>query len=142
MTAGVPGLGLGGLFALLAAFCLPLLRNRPRDGAPHLFAMAIVIAAAAVLAWQTLSWLYSSVTSSDSGDTTERLARTGSAALTQPVIGHLFGLPVIAISVALLALLLLSGEVLFRVLGVRPTPLPPAIPAPPETVYSRGHGES
>ena len=130
MTAGVPGLGLGGLFALLAALCIPLLRRSPRDGAPRLFGMAVLIAVAAIAAWQSVSWLYSVVSSGSSGTTTEHFANSGPAALTQPVVGHLFGVPVIAISLFLMTLLLFTGEVLFRVLGVRPTPLPPPIPAP------------
>lgn len=130
MTAGVPGLGLGGLFALFAALGLPLLRSRSRGGAGRLFAMALLIVAAAVLAWQSLAWLYSAVSSGASTGSAGDTLKRGPAAVAQPVMGHLFGMPVIAISLALMTFLLLAGELSFRVLGVRPTPLPPPVPAP------------
>jgi len=129
MTAGVPGLGLGGLFALLAALCLPLLRSSSRRHRLRLFGMALLIVVAAVLAWQSLSWLYSVVSSGDTGAATGHLVKSGHA-ITQPVVGRAFGVPVIVISFVVLALLLLAGEALFRTLGERRTPMPPPIPAP------------
>jgi hypothetical protein len=112
--------------------------------------MAMSIVLAAVLAWQIVSWLYSVVSSTQatsvstvvssghSAGHVQHLVRSGPAALTQPVLGHLFGVPVLVISGALLVLLLGAGELLFRVLGVRPTPLPAAIPAPEAPVQASG----
>ncbi len=126
MTAGVPGLGLGGLFALIAAFGLPLLSRTSRRSGSRLVGMAIIIVLAAIAAWRSATWLYSVATESHAHD----LARSGGSVLAHPVVGQLFGVPVIVVSVLLLTLLLMLGEILFLVLGVRPTPLPPPIPAP------------
>ncbi len=92
--------------------------------------MALLIVAAAILSWQSVTWLYSVMSTGDSADATQQLTTSGPIALTQSAVGHVFGVPLIAISTFLMTLLLLMGEVLFRVLGVSPTPLPPPIPAP------------
>lgn len=128
MTAGVPGLGLGGLFALLAALYLPLLRTGSKRGSGRLFAMAIVIVAAALLAWQCVSWLYTAVSSGQPAPIGH--GKTGGVAMAMQPLGQLFGVPVIVISLVLMTLLLVAGEVLFRVLGVRRTPMPAPIPRP------------
>lgn len=146
MTAGVPGLGLSGLFALLAAFSLPLLRSSPRRSGTRLTGMAILIAVVAVAAWQTVSWLYSVFSDRHPSLGAQRLVGSGQDVLTNPAIGQLFGVPVLVISIGLVMTLLVAGEVLFRVLGVRPTPLPPSIPEPlsrrapggPTVVETRG----
>jgi hypothetical protein len=129
MTAGVPGLGLGGLFALFAALCLPMLASGSRRGSGRLVGMALIIVVAALVAWQSVNWLYS-VVSGQPVEAAWHSLSSGPAALTQPVVGQPFTMPVLVISLALMITLLLGGELLYRVLGVRPTPLPPPIPAP------------
>lgn len=126
MTAGVPGLGLGGLFALFAALCLPMLRTSSRRGTFRLFAMALSIVVAALLAWQFVAWLYQVVTTGEAAAAPSTHV-SAAEARSVPFLGELFGIPVILVSVLLLGVLLFAGEVLYRVLGVRPTPTPPAI---------------
>jgi hypothetical protein len=129
MTAGVPGLGLGGLFALLAALCLPMLRSR-RGSAARLVGMALVIVVAAIAAWQVVAWLYTVVSSPDERSSVTGAEIGGAHGLSHPAIGQLFGVPIIVISVGLMLAMLAGGEALYRILGVRPTPTPPPIPAP------------
>ena len=54
MTAGVPGLGLSGLFVLLSALALPLARRRKRTRGrvAALFRLGLVMTAAVIASWQ------------------------------------------------------------------------------------------
>lgn len=115
MTAGIPGLGLSGLFALLCALSLPLARRR-RVPVTRLLGLAAVMAAAVVLTWETL---------------VEVLAVLHGAGVTGPrlrppaILGHGFWqVPIIAISAATMVLVIAAGEALLHLVGVRPTPTP------------------
>jgi hypothetical protein len=110
MTAGVPGLGLSGLFALLSALALPLTRRdaprRRQMVAP--FVLAVVISVAVVAAWQMVAALVAVA------------ARSGHAAHG--------GVPILVISVAVVCEIVAYAEVVFRVFPHQPTPSPEPIP--------------
>ena len=115
MNAGLPGLGLSGLFVLLSALTLPLVHwlrsprqkaRRPKVG--PLFALAAGITAAAVVSWMLLAFVVDLTNPSRSHGSTASFG--------------IFGVPVIVVSLGILALLLALPEVLLRVLGTRPTP--------------------
>lgn len=126
ITAGVPGLGLSGLFVLLSALTLPLTRRPgPRHGSRtrigRLFWMAVVMAAAIVLSWEAIS------------EAVIALHTRGrhSGSLAHPTVaGHdLWRLPVIAISASIMVLLVAGAEALLHLIGSKPTPTPPAVPS-------------
>jgi hypothetical protein len=119
MSAGLPGLGLSGLFVLLTALALPAVHHlrSPRPAKPArfgaLFALAVSIAAVAVLSWMLLAFVVDEVQPSQ---------RHGSVGSFQ-----IFGAPVIAASLAILTAILLLPEVLLHLLGTRPTPKVPPV---------------
>jgi hypothetical protein len=136
MAAGVPGLGLSGLFVLLSGLALPLTRRRgPGMPVARLFGLAVTMTAAIIVTWELIF-----------------VAATAlhPAAPTRPpggtVAGHgSWGLPIIAISASIIVLLIAIGEALLHLVGVRPTPTPPPVePALPVELlpgrHERRHG--
>jgi hypothetical protein len=104
MTAGLPGLGLNGLFVILCTLAIPLRRSSPpasRRG--RLVAMAVVISVATLALWHF-----------------------GLAALTHgPTIG--LGVPAIVVTLGILGMVLLVPELQYRVQGTNATPTPPPV---------------
>jgi len=92
--------------------------------------MALVIVAAAFLAWRFAAFLGTVAAEGNPSEQAQQLSTSGHSVVSQPALGPLWGAPVIVVSMSLLLVLLGTGEALFRVLGVRPTPMPPPIPAP------------
>lgn len=129
MTAGIPGLGLSGLFALLCALGLPLARGR-RVPITRLLGLAVVMAAGVLLTWEAIV----------EGITV--LHGTGvvsNRSFTSATLGHGFWqVPVIAISSSIMVLLIAAGEALLHLVGVKPTPTPPPVRAflPPDEYRS------
>lgn len=121
MTAGVPGLGLSGLFVMLTAIAMPLWRVRGKTSRVRpvrvrsILLLAALIGAATWLVWQALSIV------------SERVAGTHRHGHAN--FGSLFGVPVILISLALLAAIIGAAEVAARVLPARPTPKNPPVPS-------------
>lgn len=130
ITAGIPGLGLSGLFALLCALGLPLAPHRRRVPVTRLLGLAVVMAAGVLLTWEAIV----------EGVTV--LHGTGvvsNRSFTTATLGHGFWqVPVIAISSSVMVLLIAAGEVLLHLVGVRPTPTPPPVRAflPPDQYRS------
>jgi uncharacterized membrane protein YidH (DUF202 family) len=112
MTAGVPGLGLSGLFALLSALALPITRRNTdrRRQVLTAFVFAIVISVALLGAWEVASMVAAAV------------SRSGRDTPT--------GVPIMLISMALMFGVVGMAEGLFQVLTARPTPTPEPILAP------------
>ena len=113
MSAGLPGLGLSGFFVMLCALVMPAFRKRSdRRRWLVLFGFAIVLIGVIVVAWMSMS------------EIAGRVAPHGkhSSGAT------FFGVPIIAASLAILAVILVVPEVLLRTIGTRPTPaLPPVL---------------
>jgi hypothetical protein len=109
VTAGLPALGLNGLFVILCALVIPL--RRRADGRPRrtrfLVALAIAVSIATVALWQLGL----------------------SAATRGPTVS--LGVPAILITLGVLGGILLVPELQYRLQGVRPTATPPAIPRAP-----------
>ncbi|MBO0729815.1 MAG: hypothetical protein J2P57_11185 [Acidimicrobiaceae bacterium] len=108
MTAGLPGVGLSGLFALLSGLLMPPVALwRHAFGTPRAkgyryglcFVLAVGIAACASVLWDTLSMMVQFVSG------------RAQAAF------RIFGLPTVAISVILLAVILLLAEGVFLAIG-------------------------
>ena len=137
IIAGVPGLGLSGLFVLLSGLALPLARRWRglRQGQPvpvaRLFGLAVIMTAAIIVTWAVL---FRAATALHATAPTRPLGGT--------VVSHdSQGLPILAISVSIMLLLIATGEVLRLLVGVRPTPTPPPIEAAPPVELPPGrHG--
>ena len=121
ITAGVPGLGLSGLFVLLSGLVLPLARRRRGSRVPvaRLFGLAVIMTAAIIVTWAVIFGA---------------AALLHTAVPARPLAGtvacHGPGrLPIIAVSASIMLLVIASGEVLLHLVGVRPTPTPPPIEA-------------
>lgn len=116
MTAGVPGLGLAGLFLMASVLAMPLLRRRPGEVRPTrrraLVTLAVAIAGAT---WGTWALVAVAVGAGREG---ARAAGLG---------GSFAGIPALAISVAIVGLILAATEMLALILGPRPTPTEPPI---------------
>jgi hypothetical protein len=131
-------LGLSGLFALLSALVLPFIRRQPgprRPGVAHIGMLAVVVSVAVVVVWDAFAEIYRRVADPSGTGGPAHLAtlngRTGRAVLRFPII---------ALTLMILIALLLVGEGLFRLRGVRPTPLPPPIARPPQSADQAGGG--
>jgi hypothetical protein len=131
LTAGVPGLGLSGLFVLMSALALPAVR---RNGAPRrrvavLFRLGVIMSVAVIGTWQAIS------------ATTFTLIGHGSAGLL--LGGWSWPAPIIVISAAVMLLVILASEALLHLVGVRLTPTPPPVPvvAVPERRVRYDHEE-
>ncbi|MBO0831178.1 MAG: hypothetical protein J2P28_04915 [Actinobacteria bacterium] len=119
MIAGVPGLGLSGLFVLLSALALPLAR-RPtarRVQVARLFTLAVIMTAAVILSWEAIV------------ATVDAIHIGGHAA---PVIATMAGnaiwrRPVIVVSVTVMIAVLAMAQALLHLVGVQPTPTPPPV---------------
>lgn len=118
MTAGVPGLGLSGLFLMASIIVMPFLRRRPAEvrSTPRrgLFGLAAAIAVATWASWTLVAVGVGIGTGADG---------TRSASLG----GTVAGMPAILVSLALVALLVAITEILARLLPHRPTPSEPPI---------------
>jgi hypothetical protein len=113
MNAGLPGLGLSGLFVVLTTLGMPLVRARRRRRSwQPLFVLAALVATVGVLGWIAASLFVA-------GPLGGRRTHSGSVV----------GLPVFVLSLAILAVLLLAPEVLLWTIGTRPTPALPPVPA-------------
>jgi len=114
MTAGVPGLGLSGLFALLSALVLPALPrgSRRRRQVVPLFVLALVITAAVLGSWELISALVGTA-----GRDGKAVSISGQA-----------GVPILVISLTLMCAVIGVAETLHLVVGLTPTPTPEAIP--------------
>lgn len=121
ITAGIPGLGLSGLFALLCALGLPLAPHRRRVPVTRLLGLAVVMAAGVLLTWEAIV----------EGITVLHSTRVVSNhSFTTATLGHGFWqVPVIAISSSIMVLLIAAGEALPHLVGVKPTPTPPPVRA-------------
>jgi hypothetical protein len=122
MTAGIPGVGLSGLFIILSALALPLARRTDtphrRVGTP--FKLGVVMTVCAVVTWQAISeavTLFHHQAMSTHG---HRFAGGISTVGFWPA--H-----VLVISVSIMVLVLLGAEALLHVVGVKLTPTPPPV---------------
>jgi hypothetical protein len=118
MTAGVPGLGLSGLFVMLSAAIMPLWRlrrgqtNRVRPVRVHtILGLALVIAAATWLTWEALAF------------TIGRLAGTQ----RHVNFGTFAGLPIILASLLMVFVIIGAAELVARVVPANPTPVNPPV---------------
>src|SRR4051812_16839372 len=123
MSAGLPGLGLSGLFVLLSALVLPLAHGfRSRTSLGHrvriapLLGLTAAITAAALCSWWIVALLVHTVVSSGS--------KTSSGA------AEIYGVPVIVVSLGILAVVLVLPEVLLHTIGTKPTPAVPPVERP------------
>ncbi|MBO0822642.1 MAG: hypothetical protein J2P27_02150 [Actinobacteria bacterium] len=119
MIAGVPGLGLSGLFVLLSALALPLARRRTarRVQVARLFTLAIIMTAAVILSWKAI------VATADA-------IHTGGQAppVTATMSGYaIWRLPVIVVSITIMTAVLAMAKALLHLVGVKPTPTPPPV---------------
>jgi len=126
VTAGVPGLGLSGLFVMLSVIVMPAWRTKHRARAQvrpvrvlPLLAIATAIAATTWLTWEAVSLGL-------------HHASTGSTGSTRPhghasFIVSFFGVPVILISLAILIAVVGLAELLAHTVEARPTPTAPAV---------------
>jgi len=116
VTAGVPGLGLSGLFLMASILVMPLLRRRPGEARPArrrgLLMLAVAIAAATWGAWALVAIAVGA-------------GRKGAGAAG--LGGTVAGIPALAISVAIVGLVLAATEILALILHPRPTPTEPPI---------------
>jgi hypothetical protein len=133
ITAGVPGLGLSGLFVLLSGLVLPLARRRrgPRGPVARLFGLAVIMTAAIIVTWEMIfgaaALLHTAVPAPPLSGTPD---------------GHgPWRLPIIAVSVSIMLLVIATGEVLLHLVGARPTPTPPPIEAALPVELPRGRHE-
>jgi hypothetical protein len=120
MTAGVPGLGLSGLFTLLSALYLPLNRRKAPSPVGRLVKLAVAMGVVLLLASTAF---------------TDAVAAFGNHVVASPS-RHLAGIfsssgtwrvPLILVSAAIMLLLLAAGEALLHLVGPRPTPTPPPV---------------
>lgn len=124
MSAGLPGLGLSGLFILLSAFGMPVLRrNGRRKG--RLLVLGVVIAAAAVASWDLMSVVVRTLTE----HTTVIVTGGPGGPQRHTVTTFAFGnsVPVLAISLGILGALLVGAELAAHLLRGHKTPLPPPV---------------
>ena len=120
ITAGVPGLGLSGLFVLLSGLALPLARRWRGQRVPvaRLFGLAMIMIAAIIVTWELIFGVAAAL------HTAAPARSLGGGTL----VSHSSrGLPIIAISASILVLLIATGEALLHLVGVRPTPTPPPV---------------
>ena len=118
ITAGIPGLGLSGLFALLCALSLPLSRRR-RVPVTRLLCLAVIMTAAVILTWEAIV---------EGITVLHGAGAAGSHGLTGRILGHGFWqVPVIAVSASIMVLVIAAGEALLQLVGVKPTPTPPPV---------------
>ena len=133
ITAGVPGLGLSGLFVLLSGLVLPLARRRRGSRVPvaRLFGLAVIMTAAIIVTWEVIF-----------GAAALMHTAVPARPLSGTPAGHGLGrLPIIVVSVSIMLLVIATGEVLLHLVGVRPTPTPPPIEAAPPVELPPGrHG--
>jgi len=119
MTAGLPGIGLGGIFVVLCALVIPVatrLRGYARGPTRSLFVLALVSAVAGSVALAITFKV------------------TGLNVFESRIVS--FGAPVVVVSFLILILVLLVPELQYRVSGVRPTAPPPTVERLP---VERGH---
>jgi len=131
MTAGVPGLGLSGLFTLLCALVLPVNRRKAPSPIGRLVTLAVVMGATLI------------VTSEGVAVVMRELGRKITAAHGQHTAGivvwpEIWRAPVIVISASIMVLVLAVGEALLHLVGTRPTPTPPPITAGARSAPGRG----
>jgi len=116
MTAGVPGLGLSGLFTLFSALVLPLNRRKAPSPIGRLVMLAVAIGVALVLS----SDVFTSVVT----PLRDHIVPVHGQRLT-----GIWQAPVVLISAIIMVLVLATGEVLLHLVGTKPTPTPPPITA-------------
>jgi hypothetical protein len=133
ITAGIPGLGLSGLFVLLSALSLPL-AHRGRDTravVARLFRLAVIMAAAIILTWEAIVEAYTALHPArppSAQPAGHAPAGAGPGSWHLPGIGP-WHLPIIAISLAIIVLVIATAEALLQLVGVKPTPTPPPVEA-------------
>ena len=120
IIAGVPGLGLSGLFVLLSGLALPLAHRWRGRRVPvaRLFGLAVIMIAAIIVTWEVIFGIATAL---------HTAAPTRSLGGGTLVSHSSRGLPIIAISASILVLLIATGEALLHLVGVRPTPTPPPV---------------
>jgi hypothetical protein len=113
MSAGLPGVGLGGFFVLMTALAMPFFaaRRRPRTGPERvrpwgMFLMALALLVLTVAVWETISLVMA--------PTDRQRAFPPGAGLWIPLV--------------LILVVFLVGEAQLRLGGRRPTPKLPPIP--------------
>lgn len=110
MSAGLPGLGLGGLFVMICGFATSVVPGSRHRDWKRLFVLTFVLTVVGVLTWTSFTAAADLLQGRSSG----RFA------------GSLFGAPVLLVSLAILAGLLVVPELLLWTVGTRATPtLPP-----------------
>lgn len=120
MTAGLPGLGLSGLFMLLTALLVPAVHAARHGLRGHdrrtvrLFTLAAASVLIVVLVWAMLA-----------------LVAPSAPWLFPQGVRHagVLAVPAVVISSAILIGVLVVPEVLLRTIGSRPTPALPPVPA-------------
>jgi len=122
MGAGIPGLGLSGLFVLLSALGLPFARRRApvRRPSSTLFKLAVFMTAITIVLWQAVSGVITLIHPDPSSGHAHRMAGSALGAGPWPV-------PILLISVALMILVVLGAEALLHLVGVTLTPTPPPV---------------
>jgi hypothetical protein len=122
VSAGVPGLGLSGLFVLLSALALPLARRRgpPRRRVAALFTLGVVMSAVAMASWRAVAEAVTIIHHPATRAHGHRPAPTFLGPASWPAL-------VLVISASIMVLVLLAAEALLHLVGVTPTPTPPPV---------------
>ncbi|MCL2393716.1 MAG: hypothetical protein FWC87_03420 [Acidimicrobiaceae bacterium] len=121
MSAGLPGLGLSGLFILLSALGSPiveLIRRRRRAGQTpvrRLFVLSVVMVFAVVGIWYAILPLIREF---------GRHSFHSSGGISTPVAS----IPVIVVSLFIILVIVAAAELALHVVTPRPTPTPPPVP--------------
>jgi len=134
MTAGLPGIGLSGLWALASALFIPIDRiiarhDRSRSDPPRtLFTFGVVIVAAIVLSWEVVVRLVHAI----GGE-----SASAHHQLNMPSAGQPLFPTTLVISLGIILVVVGAAELLLRAVrpSLTPTP-PPVIPRPASTPAS------
>jgi hypothetical protein len=123
MTAGIPGLGLSGVFVMLSAILTPLWCAVRRDSSPvrpvrvrSILGLALLIVLVTWATWEVLAFAM--------GHTVD-----GTHEHAHAHFGTFMGVPILLISLGMLFAIVGTAEVMARVLPVRPTPVNPPVPS-------------
>jgi len=122
VSAGIPGLGLSGLFVLLSALALPFARRRSGSGWPYknLLILGVVMSALSIVLWQACSEVVTLIhPHTSNGHSHHSVGGT--------LTGGAWSAPLILISLSIMVLVVLGAEALSRLIGVTLTPTPPPV---------------
>jgi hypothetical protein len=128
MSAGLPGLGLSGLFVLLSALGTPIIqlfrtrhRRAGRTRVAPIFALALVMAIAMVGIWEGVVEGVGLL----GYHASNRESATASTAYAS--------VPVVLVSLCILVAIVTTAELALHLSGPRTTPTPPPLPFPSDT---------